>query len=365
MKKHTTESENILSTCTVLAVDLAKRVFQVAAEDARGEVLYEQRIKSRDAFTAFLKRLPASLNVLMEVGPGAQAWARQLALQGNTVRILPAQRVAEHRGGAKNDRNDVLAILRAGHDSSIKPVPIKSLQSLTMQALHRVRQGYIRRRTTLSNQMRGLLLEHDIALAKGNAAINRNIPLLLENANVPLSDLFRELIAQLFSEWEHMGQRIDVMTGKLNESARQNPQAQRLTTVRGVGPIIATAMIAKQTDPERFANARQFAAYFGPVPDQHSSGQKIRLGKMSKRGDSYLRSMMIEGAHAVLRNLKPESQHPDDRRLHRWLHRHGRKGAAIRLANRNLRIIWVLLQSQQTYQRAPTHAQCETTDMAY
>ncbi|MCL2021317.1 MAG: transposase, partial [Betaproteobacteria bacterium] len=118
-------------------------------------------------------------------------------------------------------------------------------------------------------------------------------------------------------------------------------------------PIIATAVIAKQTEPERFANARQFAAYFGTVPDQHSSGSKMRLGRMSKRGDAYLRSMMIEGAHAVLKHVSPDSQESDDRRLLRWIHRHGRKGAAIRLANRNLRIVWVLLQNDQNYCRCP------------
>ena len=126
-------------------------------------------------------------------------------------------------------------------------------------------------------------------------------------------------------------------------------------TVRGVGPIIATALLAKQTEPERFANARLYAAYFGMVPDQHSSGEKIRLGKMSKRGDGYLRSLMIQGAHAVLQQLRPDSQQPDDRRLLGWLSRLGRKEAAVRLANRNLRIAWVLLQNEQTYQRQPVN----------
>jgi transposase len=125
-------------------------------------------------------------------------------------------------------------------------------------------------------------------------------------------------------------------------------------TVRGIGPITATALLAKQTEPERFANAWTFAAYFGTVPEQDSSGQKVRLGKMSKRGDTYLRSLMIEGAHAVLQRVAADSQQPDGRRLLRWMYRHGRKGAAIRLANRNLRILWVLLQNEQTYSRQPS-----------
>jgi len=316
-------------------------------------VLYEHRIKSREAFAAFLRQLPAELTVLMETGPGAQAWARQLVEQGHTVRILPARRVAEHRSGAKNDRNDAYAILRAGRDTSIKPVPVKSPQALAMQALHRIRQGYVRRKTAVSNQMRGLLLEHGIALAQGDAAIAQGIPRIIRDASYAVPKLLRDLLADLLAEWEHLGMRIEAMNSKLQVSAQQDPKARQLMTVRGIGPIIATAVIAKQTEPERFANARQFAAYFGTVPDQHSSGSKMRLGRMSKRGDAYLRSMMIEGAHAVLRHVSPDSQESDDRRLLRWIHRHGRKGAAIRLANRNLRIVWVLLQNDQNYCRCP------------
>jgi transposase len=122
-------------------------------------------------------------------------------------------------------------------------------------------------------------------------------------------------------------------------------------TIRGVGPIIATALLAKQTEPERFRNARMFAAYFGLVPQQNSSGEKVRLGRMSKHGDAYVRSLTLQGAHAVLQKLQPDSQQPDDRRLQRWMSRLGRKEAAIRLANRNLRIMWALLQNDQTYRR--------------
>jgi len=342
-----------MSACTTVAVDLAKHVFQLAGEDALGQVVYEQRFKSREAFRAFLSTLPAAVTVLMETGPGAQAWARLLQAQGNRVCILPAQRVAEHRSGAKNDRNDSHAILRAGRDRSIAAVPVKSAAALAMQALHRARQGYVRRRTALSNQMRGLLLEQGIVLAQGETAFSRGVPHILEDASQPLPDLLRALIDELLGDWLQLGARIEVLTGRLETQARQDATAKRLMSVRGVGPIIATALLAKQTEPERFANARQFAAYFGTVPDQHSSGEKVRLGKMSKRGDAYLRSLMIQGAHAVLRQLRPDADQPDDRRLQCWLQRLGRKGAAVRLANRNLRILWVLLQSEQSYRRQP------------
>lgn len=358
MNKHTTKRNgnkqtNLadVSTCTTVAVDLAKRVFQVAGEDARGQVTYEDRLKSREAFHDWLRKLPPQVTVLMETGPGAQAWARQLQAQGQRVRILPAQRVAEHRSGAKNDRNDVLAILRAGRDVNIIAVPIKTPEALAMQALHRVRQGCVRRRTALGNQLRGLLLEHGIALAQGETPIRIRVPAVLEDASWPLPELLRELVAELLAEWEHLGERIEVLSGRLDASARQDPTAVRLMTTRGVGPIIATAVLAKQVDPQRFASARQFAAYFGTVPDQHSSGQKLRLGRMSKRGDAYIRSLVIQGAHAVLQQVRADSRAVDDQRLLRWRQRHGVKGAAIRLANRTLRIVWVLLRSEQVYRR--------------
>jgi transposase len=344
-------SASELAACTVIAVDLAKRVFQIAGEDAFGKVRYEYRIKSREAFTAFLHRLPAGCTVLMETGPGAQSWARLLLGLGHAVRILPAQRVAEHRSGAKNDRNDVLAILRAGRDSEIHAVPIKTAQALAMQALHRIRQGYVSRRTALGNQMRGLLLEHGIAMAQGCAAMARVVPLALQEPHIP--ELLRELLADLMAEWEHLGVRIEALTAQLQAQAREDAKARQLMSVRGIGPVIATAVIAKQTEPERFKNARMYAAYFGAVPNQDSSGEKVRLGKMSKRGDGYLRSLMIEGAHAVLSRLDPHSPQSDDKRLLRWVQRHGRKGAAIRLANRNFRIVWVMLQNEQGYCRQP------------
>ncbi len=357
MKKHTVSQQELslsdLSSCTTVAIDLAKQVFQIAGEDAQGRVRYERRIKSREAFYNFLIRLEAHVEVLVETGPGAQAWARQLQNQGNPVRILPARLVADHSSGAKNDRNDARAILRAGRDSAIAAVPVKTTSALTMQALHRVRSGCVHRRTAMSNQMRGLLLEHGVALAKGDAAITRALPRILEDATQPLPDMLRELISEVLAEWHQLGERLEVLNGRLERAAKADDTARRLMSVRGVGPVIATALLAKECKPERFANARMFAAYFGLVPDQHSSGNKIRLGKMSKRGDGYLRGQMIQGAHSVLQQVRPDSEHPDDRRLLGWLSRVGRKEAAVRLANRNLRILWVLLQNNDTYQRQP------------
>jgi transposase len=334
----------------VLAIDLAKSVFQVAGEDARGQVVFEDRIKSRDAFGAFIRSLDPAVTVLMESGPGAQAWARELQGRGVRVRILPAQRVAEHRSGAKNDRNDCRAILRAGRDTSIEAVVVKSTQALAMQALHRVRSGYLRRRTAITNQIRGLMLEHGIAAPRGPSALAIRVPRILEDASQPLPDLLRELVAELWAEVMHLSTRIEALSARLESAAREDERARRLMSIPGIGPITSTALVAKELRPEKFPNARQFAAYFGLVPDQHSSGQRVRLGRMSKRGDGYIRGLVVQGAHAVL-SMVGDRQDDDSRRLRRWKDRLGTKGAAVRLANRNLRIVWALLRHDDEYRR--------------
>lgn len=339
----------ITAAVKVLAIDLAKQVFQVAAEDGRGVVVWEERFSSRDAFWVFVRSLAAGLSVLMEAGSGAQAWAREMQSRGLLVRLLPAQRVAEHRSGAKNDRNDARALLRAGRDEAIHAVPIKSAERLAMQAVHRARLGYVRRRTSISNQIRGLLLEHDIAMAKGDRSLVACLTRVLPAASVPLPALLRELIADLWAEWQHLGERIERLSAQVASLVKTDPLAQRLMTIPGIGPITASALVCKELTHDRFADARHFAASFGLVPDQHSTGGKTRLGGMSKRGDRYIRSLMIQGAHAVLVRVKPADEQAEQDRLRRWVRRHGRKGAAIRLANRNLRIVWRLLRDETTY----------------
>lgn len=333
-----------------LAIDLAKSVFQVAGEDERGTVVFEDRIKSRESFVEFLRTLKPPLVVLMETGPGAQSWARELQSHGIEVFVLPAQRVEEHRSGAKNDRKDTFAILRAGRDKSIHAVPVKSVERLTMQALHRVRSGYVSRRTAISNQIRGLLTEHGLVFARGEMALVVRLRQVLEDASLPIPFRLRDLIADLWAEWECLGERMAALDAELQSVATTDPLTRRLMTVPGVGPMTATALVCKDLNPERFANARQFAAYFGVVPDQASSGNRIRLRGMSKRGDGYVRSLLINGAHAVLRQVNPaceERKHPH--RLRRWKEKLGSKAAAVRLANRNLRIMYALLKNGGSY----------------
>lgn len=329
---------------TAIAIDLAKHVFQVAGENARCEVVMQKRLKSRQAMHKFVAGLEPPLTVAIETGPGAQAWAREIQRRGIEVRILPAQHTAVHRSGNKNDTRDAHAILRALHDRHVHPVPIKTPEQLSMQALHRARRGWKRRRTAIGNQVRGLLLEHGVVMAKGDAALVRTVDRTLEDATLPIPDRLRELIAELMGEWHGHRERLARIDAELATLSRADPVARHLREIRGVGSIVSTAMACKGLDPERFANGRQFAAYFGITPSQHSSGQKVRLGRMSRRGDAYLRSALLEGAHAVINPIRSDARDLYSRRIQRWVQRCGRKGAAVRLANHNLRVIWRLLK---------------------
>lgn len=344
MQQHTPLPKDL----TTLAIDLAKDTFQIAGENQQQRIVYEQRIKGRATFARLLKQIPTHITVLMETGPGAQHYARTLKTQGNPVRILPAFHVSRHRHGGKNDRNDTLAILRAGRDQSIHPVPIKTPEQSALRTLHNIRRRHISNRTALGNQLRAILLEHNIAVATGHQALDRTLDEIIANNTLPT---LTDLLILLHQEWQHHGQRIDTLGQQLQRHAQQNPTCQRLMTIPGIGPITATALIAKNLDPKRFQSARHLAAYFGIVPEQHSSGDKIRLGRMNRRGDPHIRSLLIEGAHAVLRQLKSGSLEHDQQRLQRWQKRHGNKGAAIRLANHNLRIIWRLLTDDLDYRR--------------
>ena len=342
-----------MSKTTTVAIDLGKQLFQVGFGDRHGREVGEQRqLKSRDELEAFINDLEPTLRVVMEVGLGAQAWAAKVRSRGIRVRLLPAQLVAKHRCGGKNDRNDVRAILRADQDREIHAVAVKSPDQLAMQALHRARAGWNSRRTSISNQMRGLLAEHGVVFAKGDSAFVNGIDGVIADASVPLPWCLRDLLAQLMEEWRAISARLQAQDVELKKLARADPIAHRLDEIPGVGPVTATAMACKAIELERFANCRKFAAIFGLIPRQDSSSDKIRLGRMSRNGDDYLRSALVSGAQAVVKYaVNRKDNQPMTRRLQRWAKHHGAKGAAIRLANRNLRVIFQMLTRNEEYRQ--------------
>lgn len=332
-----------------MAIDLAKHVFEVVGADRYGRERWHRRLHSRQAFEAFLAGLEPTQCVGMETGPGAQAWARRLQARGIAVKLLPAHAVAAHRRRMKNDLNDARAILCAMGDPAIHPVPVKTVEQLAVQAQHRARAGWVRRRTAVCNQLRGVLLEQGLVAGRGRADLEALVA-RVQRGEWPLPDGLLALVEAWVSEWRSLTTRIDAATARLQALAHRDATAQRLCTIPGVGPITATAVVAKGLEAARFKNGRQCAACLGLVPEQYSSGERIRLGRMSRRGDAYLRGLFIEGAHAVVRHVRAEASDPRSMRIRRWKERHGEKGAAVRLANHNVRVVWALLAHEADYQ---------------
>jgi len=333
-----------------LAIDLAKNVFEVVGADRHGHELWHRCIATRQAFEHFLDRLNPPMCVGMETGPGAQAWGRRLQARGISVKILPAHSVKAHGHRMKNDLNDARAILRAMHDGDIRPVPVKSEAQLTLQFQHRVRAGCVSRRTAVSNQLRAMLLEYGLVTGRGDAALKKLVDKVLRG-ECPVPATLITLVEESMVEWHRLDERIETITARLILLAREDETARRLCTIPGIGPVIATAVVGKGIEPARFKNSRLCSAYLGVIPEQFGTGGHVHLGKMSRRGDAYLRSLFLQGAHSVVRHLRPEATDALSCRIRRWQDRHGEKGAAVRVVNHTIRVVWAML-SQGTHYRA-------------
>lgn len=334
---------------TRIALDLAKNVIQVHAIDHAGKPALRKAFK-RSQLLPFFRDLPPC-EVGMEACSSAHDWGRKLQALGHRVQLLPPHYVKAFVLGQKNDANDAAAICAAMARSEIPRVPVKTVAQQDRQALHRVRQLRMRHRTALINQIRGLLAEYGIAIAQGPGMLRKAIPELLEDADNGLSFGFRELLSDLYGELKHLQSSIDTLTERIERQVRQDGDGRRLLEVPGIGPITASALLAAVGDARQFQNGRQMAAFLGLVPRQHSSGGKTRLLGIHKRGDSYLRGLLVHGARSVLRTAADK---PDDRS--RWLMnlatRRHRNIAIVAQANKTARIAWAILTTEQRYRAA-------------
>lgn len=332
-----------------VALDLAKSVIQVHAVDYSGTPVVRKALK-RAQVLPFLRALPPC-EVGMEACASAHHWGRQLQAMGHTVHLLPAQYVKPFVIGQKNDANDAAAICAAMAQPGIPRVTVKTIAQQDVQALHRIRSMKMKQRTAIINQARGLLAEYGIVIAKTPAALRKAIPGLLEDADNGLSFDFRQLLDALYDDLRTLEARIEALTRLIERQVRANPEARRLLEIPGVGPLTASALLATVGDARQFRNGRQMAAFLGLVPRQHSSGGKHKLLGIHKRGDSYLRGLLVHGARSVLRTA---SDKPDDRS--RWLMnvatRRHRNIATVAQANKTVRIAWAMLTREQRYRAA-------------
>jgi len=340
-----------MSEIITVGLDLAKNVFQVQGADSKGNAVLRKKLR-RAQVIEFFAKLPSCL-VALEACGGAHDWVRRLSTYGHTVRMMAPQFVKPYVKSNKNDAVDAEAICEAVQRPTMRFVPVKSLEQQDIQSLHRVRSLWVARRTAQANQIRGLLLEYGLVIPKGIGQVRKAIPTILEDAENALTCEFRTLLSELYDEMVHLDTRIAAVEQKLQTISSQHADCQRLLTIPGVGLLTATALIAAIGDIRVFKSGRELAAWLGLVPRQHSTGGKATLLGISKRGDSYLRTLLIHGGRSVARVAH---QHTDQR--NQWVsdikQRRGENITNVAIANKNARIAWALLTKKETYKLAAT-----------
>jgi len=334
---------------TTVGIDLAKNVFSVHGVDERGKTVLKRTV-SRGKLLEFMANLPQCL-VGMEACSGAHYWAREFLKLGHRVGIMASRFVRPYRKSEKNDGNDAEAICEAVSRPNMRFVPVKSEEQQAVLAVHRIRQELVSQRTALINHMRGLLSEFGIVMPKGRYQARHHITELFNGADTALPELAMYSLREVYLRIQDMDERILVYDRQIAALANDSETARRLMTVPGVGAVTATAIVASVGDAGVFSNGRQFAAWLGLVPRQYTTGGKTRLGRITKRGDVYLRTLLIHGTRAVLSRLGERTD-----RISQWtrklIDRRGYRKAAVALAAKNARIIWSILANGGTYRPA-------------
>ena len=334
---------------TRIGIDLAKQVFQIHGVDRHGKAVVRKQLR-RSQMMAYFSKLPPTL-IGMEACGSAHYWARELAKLGHDARLMSPQFVKPYVKSGKNDANDAEAICEAVSRPNMRFVPVKSIEQQVMQAEHRIRARLIRARTALGNEIRGLLGEFGIILPTSLGSVRRALPELLEDAENGLTGEFRRLLSQLGEELRRLDDGIKEYDARLVQRTKEDDRIKRLLEIEGIGPVSASALVSAVGDGSQFAKGRDMAAWLGLVPNQHSSGGKNRLGHISKRGDKYVRMLLIHGARAVLKAAESKT---DGRS--RWVtslaQRRNKNIATVALANKNARIAWAILSRDESYRRA-------------
>ncbi len=328
---------------TTIGIDIAKNVFEVYVEDETGQVVERRRLSRKKLLPWFANRTPAVVG--LEACGGAHYWGRELDKLGHTVRLIAPQYVKPWVQTNKSDRADARAICRAVQEPGMRVVGVASEEAQAVQAVHRVRTRLLRQRTALVNQLRGLLLEYGVAIPQGLAPLRNALPLLL--AQERWTEVFRHLVEDQLTEWQGLDTRIAGITQQLERVSQTNPACVRLQQIPGVGPLSASALWVKLTG-QVYTNGRHLAAALGLVPKHTGTGGKIQLGPISKRGDRYLRRLLIHGARSVIthRRDKPD---PVSRWVGQLVDRRGMNKAVVALANKNARVAFAVLSGDQAY----------------
>ncbi|MEZ9911138.1 IS110 family transposase [Vibrio sp. 10N.261.51.A3] len=334
-------------TIATLGIDLAKSSFALHGVDSSGKVLLKKNI-SRKKLSETLTNIPPCL-VGMEACSSAHYWARVFKQFGHDVKLMPPQFVKPYVKSNKNDTADAEAICEAVTRPNMRFVPIKSIEQQSILSVHKARERLVSMKTGQTNQLRGLLAEFGLVFPKGSASLNKQLPLVLEDAENNLTPPIRCVVTHLKELIDELSSRISALTKEIEQWHSTNVDSKRIAEIPGIGPITATALVASIGDPASFNNGRQVSAWIGLVPKQFSTGGKQVLLGISKRGDGYLRRLLVHGARAVLGHLKQQPTTYTHRWLNDLLKRKHKNVAIVALANRNARIAWALLANQQHY----------------
>ncbi len=339
---------------TTIAVDVAKSVFEVAVSEQPGQVRERQRL-SRERFRRFLTERPAA-TVLMEACGSAHHWARHAQAQGHRAVLVPPHVVRPYVLRNKTDRTDAKGLLEAFRNEDVHPVPVKSETQQALAALHRLRSTWLATRTARINTVRGVLREFGLILPLGAHHVVPHVRTLLEEADSGVPGLLRPALAAAVEEIRAIEARMRAVEQQLEAGAAQTLSVRQLRTIPGIGLLTATALVAAVGDVQRFPSARHFASYLGLTPREDSTGPRRRLGAISKRGDTYLRMLLIHGARAVLWHAKTKTAPPPDR-LRAWALQverlRGHNKAAVALANKLARIVWAVWRHGTDYMGTP------------
>ncbi|WP_423749424.1 IS110 family transposase [Pseudomonas sp. VD9] len=325
---------------TTVSVDLAKALFQLHAIDEQGKTALRKQLK-REQVVPFFATLEPCL-VGMEACGGAHYWARKLQALGHTVKLMAPKFVKPYVKSNKSDVADAEAICEAVTRPNMRFVPIKTVEQQAILAVHRARQGFVKARTAQANSIRGLLGEFDVVLPQGIRHITERLPGILEDRDNALPRSLRQLMQRLSEHFKELDRQVVELEREIQQWHRSNEDSCRLAEIPGVGPLTATALVASVGDAKNFTNGRQMAAWLGLVPRQHSSGGKPTLLGISKRGDGYLRTLLVHGARSVVRVVESKTD-PSADWLKGLLARRHTNVAVVAQANKTVRIAWALL----------------------
>jgi len=331
---------------SVIGLDIAKHVFHLYTIQADGKT-YKKMLKRQEVLV-FFANYPSSL-IGIEACGSSHYWARELIKLGHEIKLLNARHVKAFVKGNKNDFNDAEAIFDAVSRPNVRTIAVKTVEQQDIQLIHRFRQETIKKRTALVNQLRGLLSERGIVIGQGVSQVRKRLPELLEDAENALTVLSRAAFAEQYERLLELDKDVKRYDQKMNQLCQANALSQRLAEVPGIGPLTATIVAADLGENRHYVNSRHYAASLGIVPRQNSSGGKSTLLGISKRGNRYIRTLLIHGARAVLRTCQNKND-----TLSLWLQnlmqRRGFNVAAVALANKNARILWALAYKEERYQ---------------